>query len=125
MTNYPLGDFLIRIKNAALARGKEVLVPSTKQIKTVASALKRAGYLEEIGQEKEFLKVSITYKRKKPLMMGLKLISRPGLRIYMGVSQIEKKRGPSILLVSTPKGILTSREAVKERLGGEVLVEVW
>ena len=124
-TNYPVGDFLIRIKNAALAGRHEAQAPVTNGIKAVAEALKRAGYVEEVKTEKGIITATIAYRRKKPIMLGLKLVSKPGLRIYMDVDDIEKKRGPSIFIVSTPKGILTSREVIAKRASGEVLAEVW
>ena len=113
-------DFLIRIKNAALARKKEVGLTPGKKVRAVAQAMKRLGFLDEVEKEK----VLITYKNKKPRLMNLKLITKPGLRIYMGVSELEKKKGPSVYLVSTPKGILSDREAIKQRVGGEVIVEI-
>lgn len=124
-TNYPVGDFLIRVKNASLAGKHEVEAPLTKGVKAVAEALKRAGYVEEIKSSKGVLTATIAYRRKKPIMLGIKLVSKPGLRIYMDVEDIEKKRGPSTFIVSTPKGVLTSREVIAKRASGEVLAEVW
>jgi small subunit ribosomal protein S8 len=124
-TNYPVGDFLIRVKNAALAGRHEAEAPLTKGIKAVAEALKRAGYVEEVKVTKDIITATIAFRRKKPIMMGIKLVSKPGLRIYMDVDDIEKKRGPSLYLVSTPKGILTTKEVIAKRASGEVLAEVW
>jgi len=124
MANYPVGDFLIRVKNAALAKGKKLTVPSTLAISAVAQSLKKLGFFDDVKKDKNELSVTLTYKNKKPVLMDLKLISKPGLRIYMGVGEIEKKKGPSLYLISTPKGIVSSREAVKERIGGEVIAEV-
>lgn len=125
MTNYPIGDFLIRVSNAAMAKSNEVTMPSTKFVKDVAKVLEKAGYLAEVEEKKGILTARLAVKRKKPVIMRLKLISRPGLRIYMGAKEIEKKRGPSRLLISTPKGIMLSQEAIKNRTGGEVIAEVW
>lgn len=125
MTNYSIGDFLIRIKNAALAGKKEITIPATKTGLAMAQVLKKLGYLNEVSREKNIIAVSLTFKRKKPLLMGLKLISKPGLRVYMGISEIEKRKKPSTLILSTPKGILSSLEAKKERVGGEIIAEVW
>jgi small subunit ribosomal protein S8 len=99
--------------------------PVTNLVKATAAALKRAGILEEVTAAKGTLTVKIAYKKKRPVLLGLQLVSRPGLRIYLGVEDLESKRGPSLLLMTTPKGVVTSREAVKQRLGGEVLAEVW
>ncbi len=125
VTNYSVGDFLIRVKNAALASHKELLVGYTNEVYELAKALKEMGFLEEVKKEEGKIEVQIAFRKKEPVILGLKLISKPGLRIYMGVKEIEKIRKPSTLLVSTPKGILTSKEAVKRRLGGEVIAEVW
>jgi small subunit ribosomal protein S8 len=125
MTNYPVGNFLITIKNAALAGKKEVTFPNIKLCRLVALALVKAGYLDEVKENKDMLEIKLTFRKKEPLMMGLKLISRPGLRIYENVSDTEKKKGPSIFILSTPKGVITSRQAIKDRVGGEVIAEIW
>lgn len=123
--NYPVGDFLIRIKNAVLARNRDVEVESNKLIKDVASVFKKEGFLEEAKEEKGKLKIRLSYRRKEPILLGLKLISSPGLRVYSKVDGLEKKRGASIYVLSTPKGIMSSKEAIKKRVGGEIIVEVW
>jgi len=123
-TNYSVGDFLVRVKNAAMARNKEVTYKANKQVIAVAESLKKLGYFDGIKKEKGMLSVSLAFKNKKPVLINLKLISKPGLRIYMGASEIEKKRGPSIYLITTPKGIISSRQAVKVRIGGEVIAEI-
>ena len=124
-SNYSVGDFLIRIKNTAMAKNKSLEYRSEKQIIAIAEALKKLGFLDEVKKEKEVLKVSLAFKTKKPVIMNLRLISKPGLRIYMGADEIEKKRGPSVYLISTPKGIISSLAAVKARVGGEVIAEIW
>lgn len=58
-------------------------------------------------------------------MINLKLVSKPGLRIYMTADELEKKKGPSIYLISTPLGIISARQAIKSRVGGEVIAEIW
>jgi small subunit ribosomal protein S8 len=123
-TNYPVGDFLIRLKNAALARQREVEVDVTKLIKAVAVVLKEEGYLESIKEKDGKLIVRLTYRRKKPVLINLKLVSKPGLRIYQSADELTSRKGPSFLILSTPKGLMSSREAIKKRLGGEVMVEI-
>lgn len=125
MTNYPIGDFLIRIGNAALAKSGEVRMPSTKFIHDVAKALEKSGYLSEVKKEKGIIVVKLAIKRKEPVIMRLKLVSRPGLRIYLGADELGKKRGPSKFLLTTPKGIMMSDAAIKNHLGGEVIAEIW
>jgi len=124
VTNYPVGDFLIRIKNAAMAGRKTVSAPVVKEILAISQSLKKLGFLEKVEKSGNSLKVSIAFKNKKPRLLNLKLVSKPGLRIYLGVKDLEKKKGPSVFLLSTPKGIISSKEALKQRVGGEVIAEV-
>ena len=124
VVNFPIGDFLIQIKNAALARNREIEVRKTKLILNVAELLKKEGYLEEVKDEGDSLSVKLTYRRKEPMLLNIKIVSKPGLRIYKKADELLKERGPSIFIISTPEGILTSKEAVKKRVGGEVLAEI-
>ncbi|KKU12312.1 MAG: 30S ribosomal protein S8 [Candidatus Woesebacteria bacterium GW2011_GWA1_45_8] len=125
MTNYPIGDFLIRVKNAAMGRDKKVVFPKTKMVLSVAQALKKEGYLDEVKADKTQITTTLAYQKKEPVLLGIKLVSKPGLRVYMGASDLSKIRKPATTLVSTPKGILSARQAAKQRLGGELIVEVW
>ena len=123
--NYPVGDFLIRVKNAALAGKKKVECKNTNLVREVAEVLKKKNFLDEITEEGQKISASLTFRKKKPAIFGIKLISKPGLRIYMGVSEIEKKKGASFYIISTPTGVVDSYEAIKKRVGGEVIAEVW
>lgn len=124
MVNYPIGDFLIRVKNAASAGKKEIMVANTKLIKAVADVLKKEGYLNEVSKTKDDLEVTLAMKNKKPILMDIKLVSKPGLRVYMSADELDARRKASILILSTPKGVVSSRVAKKERVGGEVIAEV-
>lgn len=124
MQNYPIGDFLIRIKNSALANNKEVEVSASKFIKEVAKCLKEEGFLEKIEEKKDKIKVFLAYSHKKPVVMDIKLVSRPGLRIYKSSDDLAKVKRPTIFIVSTPKGVISSKKAIKQRVGGEVLAEI-
>lgn len=124
-SNYSIGDFLIRIKNTAMAKNKTLEYKAEKQIVAVAEALKKMGFLDVVKKEKDVLQVSLAFKNKKAVMTDLKLISKPGLRVYMGADEIEKKKGPSIYVISTPKGVISSLEAAKARTGGEVIAKIW
>ena len=124
-TNYAVGDFLIRIKNSAMARNKEVVVKSTKHVVAIATALKKMGFVDEVKTDKGILKLTLVFKDKRPRLMNLKLVSKPGLRVYMNVDELEAHKSPSVLLVSTPKGVMSSLKAIKERTGGEVIAEIW
>ncbi len=123
--NYSIGDFLIRIKNTALAKRKEMEVDNTKLIESIAKVLKKEGILTEVKKKDGKLIVKLAYRKKEPILMNLKLVSKPGLRIYMGADELSAVRGPSYFIILTSKGPRTSREAIKERIGGEVIVEIW
>jgi small subunit ribosomal protein S8 len=124
ITNYPVGDFIARIKNAALADVKEVRVGKTKLVKAVAQALKREGFLSEVKEDGGKVVVNLAYAKKEPILIDIILVSKPGLRIYETVEEIESKKGPEIYIISTPKGVLSSNEAIKKNVGGEVIAKV-
>ncbi|QQS38957.1 30S ribosomal protein S8 [Candidatus Woesebacteria bacterium] len=123
--NYPIGDFLIQIKNASLAGNEKVSVAKTKYIKSVAEALKKERYLTEVVDDDGVITVTLAFHKKEPLLFGLKLVSRPGLRRYMSVDDLEKHRGPETLILSTAHGVLSSKDAIKLRVGGEVIAKIW
>ena len=124
-TNYPVGDFLIRIKNAMMANKKEVVLPQSKFIVAVAKVLKREGFLSEVKEDRKgTLVVRLAYHKKQPVLVDLKLVSKPGLRIYVGKDELERRRGAAILILSTPKGIMSSTDALKKGVGGEVIAEI-
>jgi len=124
IVTYSVGDFLIRLKNLARAKKKGIVIPGNKLIISVAKALEKAGFIEDVKSKDKILSLNLRYAYKEPLLTGVKLISKPGLRIYKSVGELEEKRGASILIISTPKGILTHKEAIKARLGGEVIAEI-
>ncbi len=124
-TNYHIGDFFIQIKNAAMAHRKVVEVRETKLAVAAAESLKDAGYVNTVEVKDGKLKVTLTYQKKQPLLMDLKLVSKPGLRTYIDVDTLKARRSPSMYIISTPKGVLTQKRALKENTGGEVLVEIW
>lgn len=124
VTNYPVGDFLIKLKNASMAGNKEVKTHTSNKVLAIAEALKKLGFLDTVKKQEEILTVTLAFKNKKPLLMDVTLMSKPGLRIYMGATEIEKKKGPSIYLITSPNGIISSRQAVKARVGGEVIAEI-
>lgn len=125
VTNYPVGDFLIQIKNAALAKRRYVTVPKTKLILSVAKVLNKEGYLEKVTEEKGLLKVQLSFRKKEPVLLDLKLVSRPGLRIYKKSESLKKQKGASFFIVSTPQGVVSSRQAIKQNIGGEAIAEIW
>lgn len=127
MINYPVGDFLIQIKNSAKVGKQEVTLGSSKFIKAVALALEKEKILSKVSLDNGKITVGIAYHKKEPVLMNLKLVSKPGLRRYMGVDELKsrKRARSTIMILSTPLGILSSREAIKKQIGGEVIVEIW
>jgi len=125
MVSYPVGDFLIRVKNAMRAGRRELVVGNTKLTKAVAEAMRRAGWLEKVEAKKKDLVVRLAYHKKEPLLHDLRLVSKPGLRIYAGVDELAARRKASEVILSTPKGVMVGKEALKKGVGGEVIAEIW
>lgn len=127
----PIADMLTRIRNACQARHKTVDIPSSKMKEAIAGILKREGYVEDFqvvpDNKQNVLRVRLKYlEDKKSAIEGLRRVSRPSVRVYMGrkeVRPVRKYMGVSIL--STTQGILTDREARARGVGGELLCEVW
>ena len=129
--NHTVSDFVIRIKNAALARRREVFVPYTRIIKEIAKVLEREGFLEEVKEQavdkKRVLRLKVRYRNRIPVLTDVKIISKPSIRVYTPSKNINtsQRKGMFIFILSTSKGILTGHEAEKKNLGGEVLFKIW
>ncbi len=126
----PIADLLTRIRNAAMVGKNEVRVPSSKLKKVVAEQLKKNGYLaevkEEAGKPRGALVVTIAEAGSNPSFTELTRMSKPGRRMYSAAADIPRvKSGRGIVLVSTSKGVMTGSEAVKQKLGGELLLKVY
>ncbi|MEO0231504.1 MAG: 30S ribosomal protein S8 [candidate division WOR-3 bacterium] len=130
MMTDPIADMLTRIKNSIMAGHKEVKVPHSKMKEKIAGILKREGFIEDyevIGEipKKEILIKFKIYKGKNAIT-ELKRISKPGRRIYVDKDEIPwVMNGLGIAIISTSKGLLTDREARKNKIGGEVICYVW
>lgn len=125
-------DLLIRIKNAYLARHQEVSVPYFKLGEKMAKLLSDNGYLGKIivetdkKQKGKKLVIQLHYEGRKPAMTNIRLISKPGVRIYQGVGKINyTKLGIGLKIVSTSLGVMTGQEAKKKNIGGEIICEVY
>lgn len=127
----PIADMLTRIKNALMARKKTVTIPASKIKLEIVRILKEEGYIEDYQyiDEKPQGKIEIFLKydeNKRPVIAGLRRVSKPGRRIYMGYRDLPKVLdGLGIAIVSTSQGIMTDYEARKRRIGGEVICEIW
>ena len=127
MTIDPIADMLTRMRNALLAKHKNVSVPNSKIKLAIADLLQKEGYIASYKVEGENGKTSIVidFKEEK-VIQGLKRISKPGLRIYAGAEDLPKViNGLGIAIISTSKGLMTDREARKLNIGGEVLAFIW
>lgn len=125
----PIADFLTRIRNANKALVPEVEVVYSKLKEGIAMLLKREGYIADYrveGTNKKTLKVRLKFHGRKGVIEGIKRVSKPGLRQYVGADNIPRVLGGmGIAILSTPKGVMTGAEARKARVGGEVLCYVW
>ncbi len=127
----PIADFLTRLRNGLMARHKTVVVPSSKLKHRIAQILADEGYVADVRVEPQagrpMLSMTLKYdERNSPMLDGIERVSRPGLRRYAGVDDIAKVRnGIGVAILSTSKGVMTDRQARIDRVGGEVLCNVW
>lgn len=126
----PISAMLIMIKNASRAGHKTVAVPYSKMKQSIADCLVKEKYLTAVSRKSvkniPMLSLDIAYDGATPKMTDVKRVSKPSMRIYAGVKDIRPvKSGFGIMVLSTPKGIMTDREAKKELVGGEVLFKLW
>ena len=127
----PIADYLTRIRNGIQAGHDAVVVPASKMKAQLSGILKQEGYIhsfKEVEHEgRQYLVVNLKYvKDKENVIHGLRRVSRPGLRIYAGVKEIpEVHGGLGIAILSTPRGLLTGKDAKKQNVGGEILAQVW
>lgn len=127
----PLADLLTRIRNAGMVRHESVDIPLSKVKSGVVEILKREGFIADYqvieDKTQGVLRIEMRYdNRREPVINGLRRVSKPGRRIYVKHDQIPKvMSGLGIAIISTSRGILTDREAREQRLGGELLCEVW
>lgn len=125
----PIADLLIRIKNGYLAKKKLVEVPWSKILEGIAKILKGGGYLKKVEvKEDKFraLVLNLKYVKGCPALTNVKRISKPGVRRYVKAKNIKPVlNGLGIMIVSTPQGLMSGKEAKKKGLGGEILAEVW
>ena len=127
----PIADMLTRIRNALVVKRETVDIPLSNTKKAIAQILTDEGYISgyEVKGEGIDSKIVVTLKygqKGEKVITGLKRISKPGLRIYAGYDELPKVlNGMGIAIVSTPKGVMTDREARKQHHGGEILAYVW
>lgn len=129
--NHLVSDFIIRIKNSALSKRKEVILPFSNINREIGKVLVKEGFLESIKEQavenKKELKAIIKYENRIPVLSGVIIISKPSLRVYTPSKKLSEiaKRGKRRVIISTSQGVMTSFEAQKKGLGGEVLFSIW
>jgi small subunit ribosomal protein S8 len=132
-TNDPIADFLTRIRNALMVGHDEITLPSSKSKAEIARVLKEQGYIAEfltkpaVDVPGESLTVRLRYDDdRRPVLTGLKRISKPGRRVFVAKQDIPRVLGGmGTTIMSTSSGIMTGHEATKKGLGGEIWAEVW
>ena len=129
-TTDPIADLLTRIRNAKMVGKTEIRVPSSKLKKVVAEQLTKNNYLAgvklEDGKPRGTLVVTLAKDGENCPITEIARVSKPGRRVYVAAADIPKvKQGRGIVLISTSKGVMTGGEAVKQKLGGEVLLKVY
>jgi small subunit ribosomal protein S8 len=132
MLTDPIADMMTRIRNATQARKATVDMPWSRHKEAIAQALVNEGYLENAAAVAEegvqrTLRIGLRYdERRRPVINGIRRVSRPSLRVYVGAKEIPAiRRGLGINVLSTPRGVLVDREARKQGVGGELLCTVW
>jgi small subunit ribosomal protein S8 len=122
-------DFVTRIKNASLARRREIVLPYSKLNREIGKVLVKLGFLEEIKEDKDKVNLLATLKfdKRTPMISGTLIFSKPSLRIYESSKKLEKleRKGNKTIIISTSQGVMTGKEARKKGLGGEVLFAIW
>ncbi len=130
-TSDPIADMLTRIRNASLARHRELTLPSSRVKREIARILVDEGFIESFSTSQEGVQETLTLQLKyvegrTPVVSGLKRISKPGLRVYARKTEIPRVLGGlGLAILSTSHGIMTGSQARKLNLGGEVLCYVW
>jgi small subunit ribosomal protein S8 len=126
MVNDPISDFLVRLQNASMVGHSSVSLPYSSMKNAIAKILEREGYLSAVSKKNNALVVGLSYTAGRPAINGVKRISKPSRRMYMGVREVKPvRRGHGLLVLSTPAGVVSGKEAREKRVGGEALFEIW
>ena len=126
----PIGDMLTRIKNAQMAKKKQLAIPHSNLKEAIARKLAENNYIESVEVEEKKpqsdIIIELRYVDQLPAITGMKRISKPGRRLYSKTNKIPATLGGyGMTLVTTSKGVLTDKEARKKSVGGELLCQVW
>lgn len=122
----PVADALIRIKNGYIVGKSEVTLRFSKLILNLMKLLQKEGYILDVKEKDRDILITLKYVGRKPALTDVKRVSRPSLRVYKGVGSLPYVlNGVGMAVISTPKGVLSDKEARKQKVGGEVLAFVW
>jgi small subunit ribosomal protein S8 len=125
----PISDMLTRLRNGGRALQPHIELPHSRLKESIAHILKSEGYVTDVavdGKPLKKIKIRLKYNGKKNVIEGLKRVSKPGLRKYVGATEIPRVRGGlGVAVISTPEGVMTDVQARKKNLGGELLCYVW
>jgi small subunit ribosomal protein S8 len=126
----PIADMLTRVRNGMMARQSEVEMPASKLKANIAAVLQSEGYVngyEVVPDDKQgVLRIQLKYKANKAVIEGLKRVSKPSCRVYVAHDDIPKVlSGLGVNILSTPKGVMSDKEARRKKVGGEILCAVW
>ncbi len=124
-----IADMLTRIRNALSAKHDTVEIPASNTKKAIADILLKEGYVSDVKVEEGVqgtIVITLKYEKGRSVITGLKRVSKPGLRVYVGTDEVPQVLGGlGIAVLSTSKGIMTGKDAKKAHQGGEVLAYVW
>ncbi|MBU3698777.1 MAG: 30S ribosomal protein S8 [Candidatus Kapabacteria bacterium] len=125
-----ISDFLTRIRNASAARHKSVDIPSSNLKIAIAEILRDQGYIQDFSKSEDgkqgVLSLKLRYFYGQPVIREIQRVSKPGRRIYAPVDRLPRVRnGLGIAIISTPRGVMTDKQARRENVGGEVLCTIW
>ncbi len=126
----PISDMLTAIRNALIVKRPTVIIPFSDLKYGIAKILEREGFIEKVEKKgkrlKRFIEITLKYTDNIPAISGLKRISKPGQRIYSNRKKIKRvKGGYGMAIISTSKGLISDKEARKQKLGGEIICEIW
>ena len=126
MVNDPISDLVIRIKNGYRANLSEVRSPWSTMRERVAKVLQENKFIEKITREEDELVIALKYNGRVPVLTDIRRVSKPGVRIYTKVKKLPRVLGGlGINILSTPKGVMSDKQANKLNVGGEIIAQVW
>lgn len=128
MVSDPLSNFIVGLKNAQAVGKATLVMPASKLKEAVADLLQKEGYIKSVTRRKKTNTLEVTFFElsENKGIKDIKRVSKPSLRVYKGFDELHPfKNGFGSYIISTPKGLLTDRQAIKEKVGGEVLFKIW